>query len=106
MIVIEIFYNSCLLTRAQDYSPLLSRAVGAVCVRGGWQDGHFILKCVQKSWTAPSLCSVVTYPVEKQAGSARVAPAALIAACLCWEQQPSGWPVAQLAEFARRTDYT
>ena len=91
--------------RAQDYSLLLSRAAGAVCVCGGRQDGHFVLKCVQKSWTAPSLCSVVTYLVEKQAGSTRVAPAALIRACPRWEQQPFGWPVTQLAEFARCTDH-
>lgn len=78
MIVIEIFYNSCLLMRTQDYSLLLSRAAGAVCVCGGRQDGHFILKCVQKSWAAPSSYSVVTYPVEKKARSTRVAPAALV----------------------------
>lgn len=58
--------------RRQDYCLLLSRVVGVVCVCGGGQDGHFIFKYVHKSWTEPSLCSAVTYPVEKQTGSSRV----------------------------------
>lgn len=57
MIVIEILYNSCLLMRTQDYSLCLGRAVAVGCVCGDKQDGHFILKCVQKDWTAPRFCS-------------------------------------------------
>lgn len=57
MIVVEILYNSRLLMRTQDCFLCLGRAVGVGCVCGDKQDGHFILKCVQKSWTAPNFCS-------------------------------------------------
>lgn len=51
--------------RAQDYSLCLGRAVGVGCACGDKQDGHFIPKCVQKSWAAPNFCSMVAC-VENQ----------------------------------------
>lgn len=98
MIVIEVLYNSCLLMRTQDYSLCLGRAVGVGCVCGDKQGGHFILKCVQKSWTAPNSCSLGACVKNQLA-----APGWL----LQHRYEPVhvggrmfGWPVTQLAEFA------
>lgn len=98
MIVIEILYNSCLLMRPQDCSLCLGRAVGVGCVCGEKQDGHFILKCVQKSWTAPNFCSMGAYVKNQLAAPGwllqhRYEPV-LVGAAALW------LPLTLLAEFA------